>query len=88
MAQAILMTEENLDYIVAYGQALEFNLDYVKYALEDAADFGTTIYCITSGSKENNNITFTDMWKEDFDRIWKFKSTEDPTKFTEIERIN
>ena len=87
MPKALKVTEENLDYIINYGMELEFNLGDITYALEDAVSFDTTLYCITDGSKENNNITFTDMWAEDFNRIWKFKNAEDPTQFTEIERI-
>lgn len=88
MPKAIKVTEENIDYIVAYARLSQFDLSYVSDNAEDAATYGESIYVINDGKADLNNIVFTTFWSTDFFRIWKFAiETEDTTQFMETVKI-
>lgn len=87
MPRALKVTEESIDHIIAYGKALGFRLDDIRYDLEDACYNGRNLYQITDGTVAYNNVTFSNMIEPDFRHIWKFKTAEMPNVFVEIERV-
>lgn len=84
MPYALKVTEETIDYILGFGAALGFSLDYIK---DDLLYYGEsekhTYYIITDGKPEIGNVTFTTMIAPDFFRNWKFYY-ETSDKFSEI----
>lgn len=89
MPGAIKVTEETLPFIEKFGAAAQFDLSYMKYNLEDATYYGHELYLITDGDPARNNRTFTEMWDDDFFRIWKFTEGAPmfPTAFSPIEKL-
>ena len=88
MPKAILVTKQNIDFIMAYADNLGFNLDYLPDNVEyNAEEFGWTTYLITDGTPEKNNVTFTAMADADFNYNWKFADTSCEDQFVEIERV-
>lgn len=86
MPKALKITEETVDYAVTYARELGFDLTYLPYSMEDAADYGYDLYLITDGTSEKRNITFTTFGSDDFFRNWKFTTAENHSDFAEIEK--
>ncbi len=84
MPKALKVTEETLPFIISFADERQFNLRYAHDDMIYAADFGATVYVITDKPDELDHVTFTTMWEQDFRRIWKFETTEDPHEFTEV----
>lgn len=87
MPKAIHVTEDNIDYILAYAKALEFDLSHIKDNMLYNREDGWETYLITDGTAKDRNVTFTEFVDADFNRLWKFKQMEDPNHFIPIERI-
>jgi len=87
MPKAILVTKQNINFIIEYADNLGFNLDYLPYNVEDNADLGFGTYMITDGTPEKNNVTFTEMNNVDFNYTWKFADTFCADRFVEITRV-
>ena len=69
---AVLVTEENMTQIVADAAKWNLSIDYLDASMEEADEFGETIYAILSVNYENRYATFTEMWSEDFNNSWRF----------------
>lgn len=87
MPKALKVTEETIDYIVDYAKTRGFTLDYMRDNMEYHAEDGFELYCITDGSVELRNVTFSTFTHPDFFLTWKFSETENPTQFAKIERV-
>jgi len=86
MPKAIFVTRQNIKYIIDYAAALDMNLSHLPDNFEYYREDGISIYVITDGTKELNNVTFTVMGQDDFERIWKFADTFCADYFVEITR--
>lgn len=87
MPKAILVTKQNIDFIMEYADNLGFNLDYLPDNVEYNAEDGYATYLITDGTSEKNNVTFTEMTETGFYDSWKFADTFCADHFVEIERV-
>lgn len=87
MPYAMKVTEDNLALMIENAKVVGFDLSAVEYDLEEATSYGWSLYQITDGSTEYNNITFTTMHEPDFFHNWKFTVAELPNNFAKIERV-
>lgn len=69
---AVLITEENIPTIVKDAAKWKLNVDYLDASLEEAEEFGVTVYAILSVNYELRYATFTEMWNVDFENSWRF----------------
>lgn len=88
MPYAIRASKDNIDFIIAYGNKLGMTLDHIRDNIEyNAEEFGQDTYVITDGQPQNNNVTFTEMMRDDFFATWRFTATAYTHSFSRIERV-
>ena len=88
MPKAIHITLDNVGIIMDAADSVGFNLEHLPDNLDDAASYNEELYLIMDGTQAEGNLTFTEFYGTDFNRLWRF--TEKPkhhTFFAPIERI-